>query len=109
VLRVFLAERRTAWSRRVDLAEQFSADRGALDADTTTRVVVRQALAVVPPRQRAALVLRFFCDLSVDETAKIMQCTAGTVKSTTARGLEALRRALEPTYLIADRKELDRG
>ena len=37
--------------------------------------------------------LRFYCDLSVDETAEILDCTPGTVKSQTARGLETLREA----------------
>jgi DNA-directed RNA polymerase specialized sigma24 family protein len=40
-------------------------------------------------------VLRYYCDLSVDETALVLACSTGTVKSQTARGLEALRRAME--------------
>jgi RNA polymerase sigma factor (sigma-70 family) len=57
---------------------------------------VRAALASLPPRQRATLVLRYYCDLSVEETAKELGCTPGTVKSQTAKGLSALRRALAP-------------
>ncbi len=53
------------------------------------------ALAALPPRQRAALVLRYYCDLSITDTAQLLGCTAGTVKSQTARGLDTLRRALE--------------
>jgi RNA polymerase sigma factor (sigma-70 family) len=48
----------------------------------------------LPPRQREALVLRYFADLSVNEIAKTMGVSAGTVKSTTARGLAALGRIL---------------
>jgi RNA polymerase sigma-70 factor (sigma-E family) len=55
------------------------------------------ALAAVPPRQRACLVLRFYDDLSVAQTARLLGCTEGTVKSQTSRGLEALRAALPAT------------
>jgi RNA polymerase sigma-70 factor (sigma-E family) len=48
-------------------------------------------LSGLPPRRRAAVVLRFYLDLSVDETAEILGCSAGTVKSQTARGLDTLR------------------
>jgi RNA polymerase sigma-70 factor (sigma-E family) len=49
------------------------------------------ALGRLPARQRAAVVLRHWCDLSEAETASVMGCSAGTVKSTTSRGLTALR------------------
>ncbi len=41
--------------------------------------VLRAALAQVPPRQRAVLVLRFLDDLPVDQVAEILGCTPGTV------------------------------
>ena len=50
-----------------------------------------QALAGVPPRQRAVLVLRYWHDLSVEETATALGCSTGTVKSQAARGLARLR------------------
>jgi RNA polymerase sigma factor (sigma-70 family) len=50
-----------------------------------------QALAGVPPRQRAVLVLRYWHDLSVEETATALGCSVGTVKSQAARGLAAVR------------------
>lgn len=49
------------------------------------------ALAKLPTRRRATLVLRFWADHSVDETADIMGCSAATVKSQTARALSTLR------------------
>ena len=45
----------------------------------------------LPPRQRAAVVLRYYEDLSEAETARILNCTVGTVKSNTSRGLATLR------------------
>ena len=52
------------------------------------------ALRELPDRQRAAVVLRHWCDLSEAETASIMGCSAGTVKSNTSKGLAHLRTAL---------------
>ena len=62
----------------------------ALREDETPYDVVG-ALAQLPPRQRAVLVLRFFDDLDVTETARLLGITPGTVKSATSRGLESLR------------------
>jgi RNA polymerase sigma-70 factor (sigma-E family) len=50
-----------------------------------------RALATLPSRQRAALVLRYFDDLTEAQTADAMGCSIGTVKSTTSRALERLR------------------
>ena len=57
------------------------------------------ALQQLPARQRAAVVLRHWCDLSEAETASVMGCSPGTVKSTTSRGLAALRHHLDETDL----------
>lgn len=64
---------------------------GAFD----TRTVVMAGLRELPPKARACVVLRYFDDLSVEETARILGVTAGTVKSQTSRGLELLRTTLE--------------
>ena len=53
------------------------------------------ALRRLPDRQRTALVLRYYDDLSVADTAAAMGVSVGTVKSTVARGLVSLRRAME--------------
>ena len=52
------------------------------------------ALAALPPRQRAVLVLRYFLDLPEAEVAAALKCSLGTVKSTASRGLARLEQAL---------------
>ena len=51
--------------------------------------VLRATLAELPDRQREALLLRFFEDLSVEETAAAMKCAGGTVKATIHQALRA--------------------
>lgn len=62
--------------------------------DPGTRDALWRVLHALPPKQRAAVVLRFYEDLSEEETARLLGCPKGTVKSLVSRGLEALRRAL---------------
>lgn len=57
-------------------------------------VDVRQAVASLPAGQRAAVVLRYWEDLPIAEVATLLGCSEGTVKSQSAKGLAALRRAL---------------
>ncbi len=102
VVRAYLSERRTGWARRVDLRDEPIADAAAADRDPSTTLAIRQALIDVAPRQRAALVLRYYCDLSVEDTAHALGCSTGTVKSQTARGLESLRRALDARQITVE-------
>ncbi|HTX46766.1 MAG TPA: SigE family RNA polymerase sigma factor [Solirubrobacteraceae bacterium] len=55
------------------------------------------ALATLPERQRAVLVLRYFLDLPEAEVAAALQCSLGTVKSTASRGLARLEQTMRPT------------
>ena len=55
------------------------------------------ALAALPPRQRTAIVLRYFLDLPEAEVAAAMKCSLGTVKSTASRGLARLEQVMRPT------------
>jgi RNA polymerase sigma-70 factor (sigma-E family) len=71
-------------SSGLDLAESVAV-RGAL----------MSALADLPCRQRACVVLRYFEDLSVSDTAAVLGCSDGTVKSQTSRALASLRSALD--------------
>lgn len=68
--------------------EERERDVGAVVAD---RLHVADALASLPVRQRAAVVLRYWHDLPEAEIAGILGCAPGTVKSSLARGLDALR------------------
>jgi RNA polymerase sigma-70 factor (sigma-E family) len=63
-------------------------------ASPEDRLDLAQALDLLPVGQRAVLVLRFWEDWSVEEVAIALAISAGTVKSRTSRGLEALRLAL---------------
>ena len=56
--------------------------------------MIRAALAELPKRMRAAVVLRHWLDLSVEETASLLDCSEGTVKSQTAKGIARLRSLL---------------
>jgi RNA polymerase sigma factor (sigma-70 family) len=55
------------------------------------REALGQLLSALGKKQRAVLILRYYLNLSVDETAEILGITSGTVKSQSARGLETLR------------------
>ncbi|MFC5729507.1 MULTISPECIES: SigE family RNA polymerase sigma factor [Nocardioides] len=61
----------------------------------TSRTTLMAALAELPPRQRACVVLRYFEDLSVADVAAVLRCTEGTVKSQTSRALASLRTSFE--------------
>jgi len=93
LLRAWLDERRRPWRREYARA-QVPETAARPGYDVADRMAVLALLAELPPRRRAVLVLRFFCDLSVEETAEALGCATGTVKSQTARALDALRTRL---------------
>ncbi|HEX5541527.1 MAG TPA: SigE family RNA polymerase sigma factor [Micromonospora sp.] len=93
--RTFLDERRRGWWRRERVSAE-AAEQPVASDSPENRLVMLQALAAVPARQRAVLVLRYWEDLSVEETASLLKCSTGTVKSQAARGLGTLRNLLMP-------------
>ena len=95
LVRESIHERRSVWVRRVSLSGAV-ADSAAAAVDHDAVLDLRAAVAALPARQRATLVLRFYCDLNVEQAAEILGCSPGTVKSQTARALAAVRRALGP-------------
>jgi RNA polymerase sigma-70 factor (ECF subfamily) len=69
--------------------------RGGIEhADPTEAIAVRQAVSSLPKRQRQAVTLRFYFDLSVDETASAMATTGSSVRSLTHRAMLSLRENL---------------
>ncbi len=72
-----------------------SAESRAMQTQTYDELLA--AVRLLPPRQREALVLRYYLDLPEAETAQVMGVSTGAVKSHTARALAALRRELEST------------
>jgi RNA polymerase sigma-70 factor (sigma-E family) len=87
--------------RRVERAFLEAEGRGArpsleaVEHDPVERDRLWRTLMILPPRQRAAIVLRYYEDLSESQTANLLQCPVGTVKSLVSRGLETLRREVE--------------
>jgi RNA polymerase sigma-70 factor (sigma-E family) len=96
VMSSFLTERRR-WRWRHELTTptvfdlpQVQAGLGAVEE----RTVLVSAMRQLGPRQQAVLSLRFFEDLSVEQTARVLGCAPGTVRSQTVRALTTLRREL---------------
>ena len=97
---VFIDERRRPWRR-----ETATATLPEISGSDEPPIIVGpllEALRAVPPRQRAVLVLRFWEDLSVEQTAQLLGCSTGTVKSQSARGLVRLRELLPEQELTYD-------
>jgi RNA polymerase sigma factor (sigma-70 family) len=81
--------------RKARLQEEVT-ERVTVDAYVEERVDLVHALSRLPRRQREVVVLRFLADFSEATVATTLGLSAGTVKSHSARGLEALRRTLDP-------------
>jgi RNA polymerase sigma-70 factor (sigma-E family) len=104
---VFLTEAARAHRRReaVDADPRSTTEPTAATDDVALRELVLAALATLGPRQRAVVVLRHWHDLDVAQTARVLGCSEGTVKSQNARALAHLRSVLdaEPHPLEATR------
>ncbi|MEY9890351.1 RNA polymerase sigma-70 factor (sigma-E family) [Catenulispora sp. MAP5-51] len=108
LVNTYLAEQRSGWAKWTILhrfggggetAADPDPDRAALTGDLDLGLDLKTALAKLPPRQRATVVLRFYCDMSVEQTAQVMGCSTGNVKSQSSRGLANLRSLLDPNLI----------
>lgn len=88
---VWLDERRRPWRREDAVGDLRSEPVAAGDAAVTDRLELLDLLQRLPAGRRAVVVLRFYCDLSVEQTADLLGISTGAVKSQAARGLQALR------------------
>ncbi|MEV6150168.1 SigE family RNA polymerase sigma factor [Nonomuraea sp. NPDC052129] len=86
--------RRLVWTTELPRAEPPERPHSS-EESTIARLAMRQALARLPPRQRAVIVLRYYEDLTEHETARLLNCSLGTVKSQAHDALARLR-ALAP-------------
>jgi RNA polymerase sigma-70 factor (sigma-E family) len=100
-LRRVMVSLRTSWWRRSRNREWSMPELpenpdhvGDPGATVVESQAILAALRQLPARQRAAVVLRHWCDLSEADTAVTMGCSLGTVKSNTSKGLAHLRAAL---------------
>jgi RNA polymerase sigma-70 factor (sigma-E family) len=92
MLNVFLGGRRRAWNAEEPHSEPPAQATGSAPYESVDqRDALRRALVALPPRQRAAVVLRHWEDRSEAETATLLGCSVGNVKSLTSRGLAQLR------------------
>ena len=102
LVRTYLDEERTRWRRERPTGEPLDGVRPDPAADTDERLDLVRALGALPARQRAAVVLRCWEDLSIAEVARTLDCSEGTVKSQTSRGLAVLRDRLAPVPCVPE-------
>lgn len=93
MVRSAIDESRRAFRRRESAVDELPEVPGP-PSGVDEAIDVRRALARLPAGQRAVVVLRYWEDLSVTETAQVLGKSEGTIKSQAAKGLAALRRLL---------------
>ncbi|GAB3221700.1 SigE family RNA polymerase sigma factor [Glycomyces halotolerans] len=99
VTNTYLSHLRRGWVRRERTTAQLPepAVQGSPQSAVDTRMEVLAALERLPAKQRATIVLRYCEQLTVEETAAVMRCSIGTVKSQSSKAIRALRKLLPAT------------
>lgn len=99
LLNTYLRGARRRWTGEVPSASMLERataspqDGSAAYEQVELRTALTVALALLPPRQRAAVVLRYFYDLTEQGSADVMGCSVGAIKSHTSKALGTLRRS----------------
>lgn len=95
MLRVYLDDSaRARWRREKSWPDLIDVEVAGPPPERELALTVLAALKTLPPRQRAAVVLRYWEDRDIEETAALLGVSAGTVKSQCAKAMAALRVAL---------------
>ncbi|HEX6683702.1 MAG TPA: SigE family RNA polymerase sigma factor [Candidatus Limnocylindrales bacterium] len=92
--------RRRAWSAELTSGHPPDTPAPGHADGVTERAWLWQCLLQLPPRQRVAIVLRYYEDLSEAQTAEAMNCAVGTVKSQVSAGLAKLRALVGDELLL---------
>ena len=88
--------RQGAWRRKLPVIGASQAAGPDLTAAVDLRDALMRILRMLPPQQRAVIVLRYWEQLTLAETAAVLGCSEGTVKSAASRGLSRMRDVASP-------------
>jgi RNA polymerase sigma-70 factor (sigma-E family) len=95
IVNLFTSQLRRRRLERAWLRGQAVSEPPATDVDVETRDDLWQAMSALPERQRAALVLRYYEDLSEEESAHVLRCSVGALNQLVVRAKATLRQHMQ--------------